>query len=136
MLEFTWRQWEPSIIYVHHQSSPFPTRIWLPPFAEPIAHGRAGLILERAEHDRHGDRAAPRQEGKSARRTWGSVSTRGIPGYVDYQPVFKNIPAFWTETQGTGPAPRTSTPDQVPAAMRRPQALLSVTVARRDVAPA
>jgi hypothetical protein len=36
-LEHTWRQWEPNIIYVHHQSAPFPTRIWLPPFAEPIA---------------------------------------------------------------------------------------------------
>ena len=23
------------IIYVQHQSSPFPTRIWLPPFADP-----------------------------------------------------------------------------------------------------
>ena len=36
-----WRHWEPQIIYVHHQSSPFPTRIWLPPFAEPIASARA-----------------------------------------------------------------------------------------------
>jgi hypothetical protein len=25
-------QLEPQIIHVHHQSSPFPTRIWLPPF--------------------------------------------------------------------------------------------------------
>ena len=32
-----WRHWEPQIIYVHHQTAPFPTRIWLPPFAEPIA---------------------------------------------------------------------------------------------------
>jgi hypothetical protein len=37
VIEHTWRQWEPQIIYVQHQSSPFPTRIWLPPFAEPIA---------------------------------------------------------------------------------------------------
>ena len=37
VMEHTWRQWEPQIIYVQHQSSPFPTRIWLPPFAEPIA---------------------------------------------------------------------------------------------------
>ena len=29
-----WRDWEPQIIYVQHQSSPFPTRIWLPPFAD------------------------------------------------------------------------------------------------------
>ena len=37
VMEHTWRQWEPQVIYVQHQSSPFPTRIWLPPFAEPIA---------------------------------------------------------------------------------------------------
>ena len=37
VMEHAWRQWEPQIIYVQHQSSPFPTRIWLPPFAEPIA---------------------------------------------------------------------------------------------------
>jgi hypothetical protein len=35
-VEHTWRQWEPQIIYVHHQSGPFPTRIWLPPFSEPV----------------------------------------------------------------------------------------------------
>jgi hypothetical protein len=53
----------------------------------------------------------------------GTAFDAWYPGYVDYAPNFKNIPAFWTETQGTGPAPRTSTPDQVPANMRRPQAL-------------
>ena len=25
----TWREWEPQIIYVQHQTAPFPTRIWL-----------------------------------------------------------------------------------------------------------
>ena len=59
-MEHTWRQWEPQIIYVHHQSSPFPTRIWLPPFAEPIAHARAVPDVAGGEHDRHGDRAGAR----------------------------------------------------------------------------
>ena len=31
-----WREWEPDIIYVHHQSSPQPTRTWIPPFADPV----------------------------------------------------------------------------------------------------
>src|SRR6266542_2852514 len=35
-IEHAWRQWEPQIVYVHHQSGPFPTRIWLPPFSEPV----------------------------------------------------------------------------------------------------
>ena len=25
------------VLYNHHQSSPFPTRIWIPPFAEPVS---------------------------------------------------------------------------------------------------
>jgi len=36
VVEHAWRQWEPQVIYVHHQSGPFPTRIWLPPFSEPV----------------------------------------------------------------------------------------------------
>src|SRR4029079_5375384 len=36
VIEHTWREWEPQIVYVHHQSGPFPTRIWLPPFSEPV----------------------------------------------------------------------------------------------------
>ena len=36
VVDHTWRDWEPEIIYVQHQTAPFPTRIWLPPFAEPI----------------------------------------------------------------------------------------------------
>ena len=36
VIQRTWREWEPQIVYVHHQSSPFPTRIWVPPFADPV----------------------------------------------------------------------------------------------------
>ena len=31
------RHWEPQIIYNHHQTAPFPARIWIPPFAEPVS---------------------------------------------------------------------------------------------------
>src|ERR1051326_9443530 len=44
VLEYTWRQWEPQIIYVHHQSGPFPSRIWLPPFSEPVAAHAPSLM--------------------------------------------------------------------------------------------
>src|ERR1044072_7783745 len=43
VMEHTWRQWEPDIIYVQHQSSPFPPRIWLPPFAAPVATYAPGI---------------------------------------------------------------------------------------------
>ena len=38
VIEHTWRQWEPQIIYVHHQTGAFPTRIWLPPFCRADRH--------------------------------------------------------------------------------------------------
>ena len=123
VMEHAWRAWEPNIIYVHHQSSPFPTRIWLPPFAEPIASEAPGLIS--SEVNMIGMAIAQRlnSEGKVGATHMGDGFDAWYPGYIDYNPVFKNIPSFWTETQGTGPAPRTSTPEQVPEAMRRAQAL-------------
>jgi hypothetical protein len=123
VMEHTWRQWEPSIIYVHHQSAPFPTRIWLPPFAEPIAT-HAPYIMSR-ELNMIGMAIAQRleQEGKVGATHMGTGYDAWYPGYIDYAPVFKNIPAFWTETQGNGAAPTESAPDRVPAAMQRPQAL-------------
>ena len=136
VMEHTWRQWEPNIIYVHHQSSPFPTRIWLPPFAEPIAT-HAPRIMSR-EVNMIGMAIAQRldEEGKVGATHMGDGYDAWYPGYIDYSPIFKNIPAFWTETQGTGPAPRTSQPNSVPPNMRRPQALYVESVARRHVAAA
>lgn len=123
VMEYTWRQWEPNIIYVQHQSSPFPTRIWLPPFAEPIAAHAPGLVS--AELNMIGMAIAQRlnSEGKVGATHMGTGYDAWYAGYIDYCPVFKNIPAFWTETQGTGPSPRTTAPDQVNVDMRRPQAL-------------
>src|SRR3972149_4726311 len=72
-----WRRFEPQIIYVHHHSSPFPTRIWLSPFAEPIAPRSPALIVRGVNdngphirdalllHDRRfpaGDAGFPRRE--------------------------------------------------------------------------
>ena len=41
------------------------------------------------------------------------------PGYIDYMPMYQNIPAWWTETQGGNCAtPRTTTRDSLPASTR------------------
>ena len=49
------------------------------------------------------------------------------PGYVDYAPIFKNIPAFWTETAGNMAAPREYSINDIPQNFRdlRPQSLYS-----------
>src|ERR1019366_556039 len=121
-----WREWEPDIIYVHHQSSPFPTRIWIPPFADPVGL-RAPAIPAREintigtliaqELDAHGQPGATHMLA-----TFDSY----YPGYIDYMPVYQNIPSWWTETQGGGCATtRTTTIADLPAAYKdtRPTAL-------------
>ena len=123
VIEHTWRAWEPNIIYVHHQSSPFPTRIWLPPFAAPIATHAPALMSSELNMIGMAIAQGLDEEGKPGATHMDDTFDAWYPGYIDYLPVFKNIPAFWTETQGSGPAPRTSTPEQVPATMRYAQPL-------------
>jgi hypothetical protein len=105
VMEHFWRQWEPQIIYVHHQTAPFPARIWLPPFAEPI--GLSAPYLSSREVNMIGMAIA---KGLEERGKVGAIQGNAFdawyPGYVDYAPIFKNIPAFWTETAGNMAAPR------------------------------
>jgi hypothetical protein len=98
VLEHTWRQWEPQIIYVHHQSGPFPTRIWLPPFSEPVGID-APFIMSR-EVNMIGMAIAKglEERGQVGATHMGTAFDAWYPGYVDYAPNFKNIAAFWTET--------------------------------------
>ncbi len=122
LMEHTWRQWEPSVVYVQHQAPPFPARIFVPPFAEPIAPHAPPVISQEINAmgmaiakrlDEHGLTGAIHGAGYDA---W-------YPGYIDYMPVFKNIPAFWTETAGNGAVPREYTLNDIPANMREPKTL-------------
>ncbi|MFI5178561.1 MAG: M14 family zinc carboxypeptidase [Vicinamibacterales bacterium] len=105
VMEHTWRAWEPNLVYVLHQAPPNPYRIWLPPFAEPIAlhappipSGEVNMIgmaiaQGLAQHNQPG--AVHMLDTYDA---W-------YPGYIDYNPIFKNIPSFWTETAGASAIP-------------------------------
>jgi zinc carboxypeptidase len=128
VLEHTWRQWEPQIIYVHHQSGPFPTRIWLPPFSEPVGSD-APFIMSR-EVNMIGMAIAQglEERGQPGATHMGTAFDAWYPGYVDYAPNFKNIAAFWTETALYQYAtPHQYSIDDFPPNMRdlRPQSLYS-----------
>jgi len=127
VIQKVWREWEPNIIYVHHQSSPEPTRMWIPPFADPVGL-RAPPIPARMinsigtyiaqELDAHGQPG-----GVHMLATFDAY----YPGYIDYMPVYQNIPSWWTETQGGSCATPKAVgrPETFPADYRelRPQAL-------------
>jgi hypothetical protein len=94
----TWQEWEPQIIYTQHQTAPFPTRIWLPPFAEPIGSrvhplmsrtvNSIGMLMAQALEER----------GRVGATHMGTGFDAWYPGYVDYLPMLRNVAAFWTET--------------------------------------
>jgi len=94
----TWREWEPNIIHVLHQTAPFPTRIWLPPFAEPIAPQSPPLVLREVNMIGMAMAQELETEGLPGATHMGSGFDAWYPGYIDYLPVMQNIPSFWTET--------------------------------------
>ena len=128
VIQRTWREWEPDVIYVQHQSSPFPTRIWIPPFADPVGL-RVPPIMAR-EVNAIGTRIAERLDANGMPGAVSQLETYDAwyPGYIDYMPMYQNIPSWWTETQGGNCAtPRTTTVADLPAdyAELRPTSLYS-----------
>lgn len=98
VLARTWREWEPQIIYVHHQSSPFPTRIWLPPFAEPIATYVPPIMSREVNMIGMAIAQLLESRGQVGATHMGTGFDSWYPGYVDYMPMLQNQAAFWTET--------------------------------------
>ena len=127
VMEQFWRQWEPHIIYVLHQTAPFPTRIWLPPFSEPVGVEAPYLISREVNMIGMAIAKGLDERGQVGATHMGTSFDAWYPGYVDYAPVFKNIPAFWTETAGNMAAPREYKIDELPPNFRdlRQQSLYS-----------
>ncbi|HEX9582758.1 MAG TPA: M14 metallopeptidase family protein, partial [Gemmatimonadales bacterium] len=93
-----WRHWEPQIIYVHHQSSPFPTRIWVPPFAEPIAPRTPPIMLREVNAIGMLIGQTLESRGQPGTTHAGTGFDAWYPGYIDYLPMMQNVAAWWTET--------------------------------------
>ena len=126
VVEHTWRQWEPQVIYVQHQSSPFPTRIWLPPFAEPIASHAPFLMSREVNTIGMAIAQGLEEKGQVGATHMGTGYDAWYAGYIDYTPMFKNIASFWTETALAGMAnTREYKIDAFPSEYKdlRPQAL-------------
>jgi hypothetical protein len=98
VIEHAWRQWEPQVIYVHHQSGPFPTRIWLPPFSEPVGTDAPPVIAREVNMIGMAIAKGLEERGQVGATHMGTAFDAWYPGYIDYAPNFKNIAAFWTET--------------------------------------
>ncbi|HLY16825.1 MAG TPA: M14 metallopeptidase family protein [Bryobacteraceae bacterium] len=111
-------EWDPVIFYCHHQTAPFPTRIFIPPFVEPISsniHPLMGRWLSVIGTDI--------AAYLDAHEMPGAVNRVGFdnwyPGFLDYTHIFRNSIAFFTETALYRYAtPRFYTVDEFPAGDR------------------
>jgi hypothetical protein len=128
VIEHAWRQWEPQIVYVHHQVAPFPTRIWLPPFSEPVGIEAPPVIAREINMIGMAIAKALDEKGQPGATHMGRAFDAWYPGYIDYAPIFKNVAAYWTETALHSYAtPREYTIDDFPQNFRdlRAQSLYS-----------
>jgi len=98
VVERVWREWEAQIIHVHHQTSPFPTRIWLPPFAEPVAPRAPPLVSRTVNTIGMAMAQMLEAKGLPGATHMGTGFDAWYPGYIDYLPVLQNQASFWTET--------------------------------------
>lgn len=89
--------WYPQIVYNHHQSGPFPGRIWTPPFENPVNPNLDPLVVSsinqigEAMRKRFDFEGKPGQSSGIVYDMWWNGSMRGAPD-------FHNMLGFLTET--------------------------------------
>ena len=90
-------EFDPVIFYCHHQTAPFPARIFIPPFTEPISSNIHPLMMRwlnvlginmGAYLDEHQMPGAVHRVGFD---NW-------YPGFMDFAGIFRNSISFFTET--------------------------------------
>jgi len=90
-------QWFPNVVYNHHQTAPFPTRIWVPPFGEPTNPNKPPQVarwenLIGSNMGKMFDETG--REGAISR-----ISFDGwYPGYMSQACTMHNTPGILTET--------------------------------------
>jgi len=92
------RHWEPQIIYNHHQSSPFPTRIWIPPFAEPVSPNVHPLMWRTVNLIGMAMAQALEERGQKGATHMGTGFDNWYPGFADHANIFHNVASLLTET--------------------------------------
>ena len=91
------QEWYPVVLFSHHQSAPFPTRIWIPPAAEPTNPNLHPLFIRGKNLIGSAMGMAFDEQGKE-----GAISRIlfdfWYPGYLDNFCDFFNVISIMTET--------------------------------------
>src|SRR3984885_174507 len=120
-------EFSPAIFYCQHQTAPFPARIWIPPFSDPISSNISQYV--RSWFNVIGTDMTAYLNGHQMP---GAISESQFdnwyPGFVDYAGSFRNEISFFTETALYRYAtPRFYTVDEFPKDMQDLKALTMYT---------
>jgi hypothetical protein len=109
--------YSPVIWYSQHQTAPFPARIWMPPFADPISSNISPYM--RIWTNAIGTNMMARFEKEQKP---GAIAMARFdnwyPGFLDYIHVFRNTISFFTETAHDSATPKNYDPKDFPANMK------------------
>lgn len=86
------------VFYCQHQSAPVPTRIWIPPFAEPISSNIHPVILRWLNVYGTNMSAYLEEHGMPGAVHRSNGFDNWYPGFLDYTHIFRNTVSFFTET--------------------------------------
>lgn len=107
----------PAIWYSQHQTAPFPARIWVPPFADPISSNINARIRQGTTQVGINMISRFALEGKP-----GAIAEARFdnwyPGFMDYTQVFRHTISYFTETAHDSATPRVYSVEEFPEGFR------------------
>ncbi|MGF7146995.1 hypothetical protein FHS96_000604 [Sphingomonas zeicaulis] len=111
------QSYSPTIWYTHHQVAPFPARIWVPPFSDPMSSNISpymrswttsiGVNMMNAFEERQ----MPGAIAQARFDNW-------YPGFLDYTHVFRHTISFFTEVAHSSATPKYYDPKKFPKNMQ------------------
>jgi hypothetical protein len=90
-------EWFPEVVYNHHQTAPFPARIYIPPYGEPTNVNKPPLVI-RWENLIGGAMGKAFEEADKPGAISRAFFDAWYPGYVTQIVVTHNTPSILTET--------------------------------------
>ncbi|MDF0542244.1 M14 family metallopeptidase [Sphingobium sp. H39-3-25] len=113
----TEQTYAPVIWYSQHQTAPFPARIWVPPFADPVSSNISPYMRIWTNAIGTNIMARMESEGKP-----GAIAQARFDnwyaGFLDYIHVFRNTISFFTETAHDSATPMNTKVEDFPENMR------------------
>ena len=90
-------EYYPEVFYNHHQTAPFPARIWIPPFGDPVSLNPHPLMYRWVNLFGTAMAAYLEEHGMPGAMHRGRFDD-WYPGFVDHVNNFRNTVSFLTET--------------------------------------